>query len=48
MIGHDPEDDEEGEEAEDVSEQNDSFCQWQVMGTPDVECNDQEGEREHE
>ena len=34
VIGHDPEDDEEGEEAKDVSEQNDSFGQWQVVGAP--------------
>jgi len=48
VIGHDPEDDQEGEEAKDVSEENDSFGQWQVVGAPDVERNDQEGECEHE
>lgn len=48
VISHHPEDDEEGEEAKDVSEENDSFSKRQMVGAPDVERDDQEGEGEHE
>lgn len=48
MIGHDPKDDQEREEAEDMSEQDDSFREREMMCAPDVECNDQKGEGEHQ
>ena len=48
VIGHDPEDDQEREEAEDVGKENDSFSERQVACAPDIERNDQEGECEHE
>lgn len=40
VIGHYPENDEEGEEAEDVSEKDDTFGQWQMVGAPNVKGND--------
>jgi hypothetical protein len=48
VIGHDPKDDQEREEAEDMSKQNDSLREREMMCAPDVECNDQEGEGEHQ
>lgn len=40
VVGHDPEDNEEGEECEDVYEKDDAFQQRQVVGAEDVEAYD--------
>ena len=48
MIGHDPKDDQEREEAEDMSEQDYSLRKREVVCAPDIECNDQKGEGEHQ
>ena len=48
MIGHDPKYDQERKEPEDVSEEDYSLGEWKMMCAPDVECNDQKGEGEHQ
>jgi hypothetical protein len=48
MIRHGPEDDKERKETQNMREKNDSFGKRQMVGAPDVESNDEEGEGEHE
>lgn len=48
MIGHDPKYDQERKEPEDVSEEDDALGEWKMVCAPDVECNDQKGEGEHQ
>lgn len=48
MVGHYPEDDQEGKEAKDVSEENDALGKRQMVSTPDVESDDQESEGKHQ
>lgn len=48
MVSHGPENDQKREEADDMSEEDNSFGQWEVVCCPDVEGDEQEGECEHE
>nr|POF12879.1 hypothetical protein CFP56_10029 [Quercus suber] len=46
MVGHDPHGQEEGEKAEDMDEEDDTFCEGQVLGEKDVEADGEQQDQE--
>lgn len=48
MVCHNPEDEQEGEKAQDVCEEDHALEHWQLVGTVDIETDYEEGESEHE